>query len=114
MEAKNLLEYLIENSNEKGFEHIKFSLYNISHKIYGDGKQFSNSKGIYSMIDNRFMDNMKYFLISFKRKLIPAKSNEGKRVLSSAYSNWNSHLSHLRYDVSKPQWNLKRNQSVGA
>ncbi|NQU35018.1 MAG: hypothetical protein HQ521_17465, partial [Bacteroidetes bacterium] len=107
----NLIDYLISNFKGKKYENLDLCRYNISYHLHGDGEQFKSSKKAYFSFDNQIRDLIEYFAIRLfhNRKVV-----KKRKILSSAYSSWNSHLSDLGYDVYSPTWNLRRNFKVNS
>ncbi len=104
----NLIDYLIENSDKQKSRWIDLMRYNIGIHIYGYGDQFKNSK-INSFFFNTFRDYIEFLAIKIH---FVKNQKKDKKILSSAYSEWNNNLELEGYSVFNPVWNLRRNFKI--
>jgi hypothetical protein len=109
--SENLIDYLIGSADKEKYENLELYRYNISRKLYGYGEQFNRSENVYFSFDSRLRDWLEYIIIKLLEK---SNRSSGKKILSSAYSSWNKHLSNLGCDVYNPAWNLRRNFKINS
>jgi hypothetical protein len=104
---ENLIDYLIDNFDKEDADKIDLIRYNLSAKIYSYGYQFKKKK--VNSIKRRFIDVLEFIAILIFRK---SNRKEKTKILSSAYSTWNSQLEKLGYDVYNPCWNFRKSMKI--
>lgn len=106
----NLLDYLIENSNEETSRYLEWMKHEISGHVYYFGEHFKCPKETTTPKNTlRLQDYAEILAIRLLKK--KSKQN-GKKILSSAYASWNNHIENLGYDVHRPPWNLRRDFKI--
>jgi hypothetical protein len=107
----NLIDYLIQNREDTTAKHIDLIKYHIGKSIYFFGNHFKYP--IEGKRKSKFLlkDYAEYLAIKIFHK---KNKNKKKKILSSAYSNWNQHLEALGFDVYRPTWNLRRDFKIEA
>lgn len=104
---EDLINYLIENFDKEDADKIDLIRYNLSGKIYSYGDQFKKKK--VNSIKRRFIDVLEFVAILIFRKL---NRKAKTKILSSAYSTWNTQLEKLGYNVYNPCWNFTKSMKI--
>lgn len=108
----NLLDYLINNSDEYTAKHIYLIKYELGGLTSHFGEHFSSPREgvkINKLRDNLVVDCLEFCAIKFFKK---KQSLNQKKVLSSSVSHWNKHYEEMGYNVERPPWNLSRDFQI--
>ncbi len=106
---EHLIDYLIENYKGNSSINIDLIRYNIGGKIYSYGNQFKKNQSKSSYLNGKVRSGLEFLAINILKK----KSTENKtKILSSAYSSWNTQLENLGYDVYNPCWDFRRRMKI--
>ena len=104
---EHLIYYLIDNFDKEDADKIDLIRYNLSGKIYSYGDQFKKKK--VNSIKRRFIDVLEFVAILIFRK---SNRKAKTKILSSAYSSWNTQLEKLGYNVYNPCWNFRKSMKI--
>lgn len=106
----NLINYLVEKSKADKSTWIDIMRYDLSGSLYGHGEQFNKTKKPRFIVFEILKDCLE-FLIIYLNKCNHNTTSKTK-ILSSAYSTWNSKLEAEGYNVYNPVWNLRANFKI--